>query len=666
MDYVPDFPSLSEGPASVRTDGRWGIWEYSRWPQMYNEQVPHHMCIPSRPIHGRKIHQYYLSSGIPEPHQIFFRTLTTSDWRETPDCGIVSYGLIEQEHIQCLERHAYAVCISTERLLMKVERVSDTVKNLLRNLKATMRQLLERLRSIPCKFEHALIAFSHFQRLGLEVYGLHIYYHAYDARLRKMNNCSKLILPIVGTFTSDPLHHDKLFHYGIPVWLIVDKRMNTEGYQQVTTPYDLAGLESTLLYSGISPITLDSRLHTVKAFHWENLSKGLSALMMKLSCDVKFPSMPFFPPVIPSTTHRSSQSSPPPKRARIDHPMAINLSDISKKSRKRGTRSKSTNIKPQKPPFPRVFSYEDVEGWPKITEAWQARVTALSPLPSPPADIPALYYYPPPIVFENVKDDDTKRFRYLHNYLRIRQFLKVRLLSPGVGGKPLRIRDWKQVLWGNYNPNEFDEITLTQVDLDTKKAVLLEFLATGGALLSYSQTDTPRYRNINVDLDTVKDDFTVMRNVLWEVREVNFRCELRALDEIILKMDTQDEFRRRSRIQELCSVWGATSGGDSVVPVWEGLPLSSNLFYWTAPGEKDWEKRRETLANFIRFLSSWPLIPQSLLIVRNQVATCVDPMLFGKWEKETINFYVDMFVSYFHRMPTVPCVCPLTIVDVAE
>ena len=662
MRYVPNFPLVHSNPVSVCTDGRWGIFEYSRWPQEYHDEIAHHMCIPNRPVQQR-MHPYYKKSRVTEPSVMLFFPLARADWTETPQCGVTGLGLVKSEFIQPLGEEALRVCQTVEAL-----RIPEKAQRLLRQLKVTMRQLFQRLQAVPTTYQHALVAFAHLQRLTLEVFGLMLYYVAYNPRFISGRDYTFEVLPVRGVFTSRLDLAGLLLRHGISVWIVHRITPQIRANEScILTTLDFSGLDTEPIFPRITSNEVDLRIRTSTVFDSSTLSRGLSLLMMTLSCANHFPTMPH---VDPTPVRTSSSSSHPAKRARTEPSKPLEgtstlVSNNSKKSKKRGGRPKSGKAVPQKLGHPQQHKYEKELSWPEVPLVWTKQLDKVSPLPAPPDNLAAVYYWPPSFILES-EESKLDRHRYIHNYLRIRPFLKTRLLSPGIGGKPLRIREWKQALWGNYDPNDLENVSTNPEITQNKKAALRSFLAQGGSILSYSDTSTPQFRNSEVNLRAIDHDTTIMKIAMWEMREVNFRCELRALDALILKLDQQDEFTQRSRLEDLSRVWGATNGGDGVVPAWERTPLSQALFYWSPPGRVGWENRRVPFYNFVRFLSRWPDFPQVLLAEMSLIAECKDMWKVVVWEEKAVEFYVVTFIKYFHRLPISPSVCPLFEADVVK
>ncbi len=650
MRYVLDLPRIGSNPVAVCADGRWGIFEYSRWPQEYHDRTAHHMCIPLEPKQQRK-HQYYQDSGIDEPNTWFFYQFSHTDWAENPECKVPGYGLVKADVLKPLGSAAYDIC----KLASTCE-LPDNAKQLLRQLGLSMRQLLERLRGVPTTRQHTLVAYTHLQRLSLEVFGLFIYYRTYVHRFNSERRYHNQVLPVIGTFTNNISKAETFLRLGVPFWLVQSYPPRNRESIGVLNPWDHLSLSLEPIFPPITSNEVDPRVRTTSVFNPDTLCRGLSLLVMSLSCTTRFPTMPY---VDPHPVLSAKRIRLEPSSSSIDSTVSRN----STKSKKRGNRPKKSNSKPLKPPPSLEYEYNRELTWPEVPLVWEQKLKEIGPLRQPPEHVRAVYYWPPPFILET-ETEKPKLLRFIHNYLQIRQFLRTRLLSPGLGGEPLGVKDWKQALWGNYDHDYLESLYTAADAIADRKAALRNFLARAGSIASYSETSKPRYRNAEVSLKKINEDYSVLTTALWEMREVNFRCELRALDSVILKLDRENEFVQRSRLEALSGVWGATSGGDSVVPIWEGLGLRSVLFYWTPPGRANWEMRRETLYNFARFMTRWPGFPQASFNRPEDIKTCEDVQQFKEWEKVAVEFYITTFVSYFHRLPVPPAICPFIKIDV--
>lgn len=183
--------------------------------------------------------------------------------------------------------------------------------------------------------------------------------------------------------------------------------------------------------------------------------------------------------------------------------------------------------------------------------------------------------------------------RYLHNWIRIRTFCRQRLVNITIDGSPMHLSEWCNALWGDYtvptNNNreatDSNEYTQAQKAAHERKLELRKLFASAGSLPSYEPTCTAEWASRTVSASDVAADAELRASVLWELHEVNFRCELRDLDREILGGTLDNNtFFQWERGDLIASVWGS-SGALSVFPDVERGEAVDN---WLAPSLHNW------------------------------------------------------------------------------
>lgn len=101
-----------------------------------------------------------------------------------------------------------------------------------------------------------------------------------------------------------------------------------------------------------------------------------------------------------------------------------------------------------------------------VAPVWATALQAVSPIGR--TQTPAVYYYPPPFLLDTVssaaplptpcayperaRTDEEKAHRYIHNFVRIREFCRIRTFDVTIVNEPLNIEEWRTARWGNYEP----------------------------------------------------------------------------------------------------------------------------------------------------------------------------------------------------------------------
>ncbi|EPS92635.1 hypothetical protein FOMPIDRAFT_1056687 [Fomitopsis schrenkii] len=351
-------------------------------------------------------------------------------------------------------------------------------------------------------------------------------------------------------------------------------------------------------------------------------------------------------PDVPDTKRHKGPSGSSTPRANVE-----GTSSSKKKKTRRGGQKHTTQARRSHP----AFSYEP----PPIdilsdTPNWRYAVQAVSPLPNPPSRA-AVYYFPPPFVFTSAGD---KLGRYIHNYARIRMFCRQRLLEPHFDGRPLKISEWKHVLHGDYSvDNESSPKAPGQPVVDAKaslrhehKQAICKLFAKSAGLASYSEDMTPKFRSDRITAAQAASDRALAREVVWELNEMNWRCELRALDSLVVDAD-RSEWLRWEREQAVCEVWRETKAESAHSSL---FCTQRSRFCWTPVGADGWRERMHNLVAFIRVLSRWPNFPSELRDRLHALGDQTDADEFARLEKVAVAFYVSTFARHYGRLPCIP------------
>lgn len=119
--------------------------------------------------------------------------------------------------------------------------------------------------------------------------------------------------------------------------------------------------------------------------------------------------------------------------------------------------------------------------------------------------------------------------------------------------------------------------------------------------------------------DAALTDKDVQRRLVWEAHEVNWRCELLALDALMAGSKGWSEMERWVREADVSRVWGAGSSGMDLAPR-EG---DMERYGWSAPGEPGWQGCRERLHAFLDVLGRWEGCPVDLSKTPAAALSCV-------------------------------------------
>ncbi|KAH9934385.1 uncharacterized protein B0H18DRAFT_1188527, partial [Fomitopsis serialis] len=331
-------------------------------------------------------------------------------------------------------------------------------------------------------------------------------------------------------------------------------------------------------------------------------------------------------------------------------------------SKKRGKRTRAGRAENLREPHPATTYKAPPVELVTVSSNWMAALSDVSPLLFPPP-VALEYYFPPPFV---IFQASTHKARYLHNFTRIREYCRHRLVDSAINDTPLRIADWRHALYGDYRVDEPGETDNTASGvgpprndnpseaqkrkyLYERSQCLRRLFAKGGSLMSYNEVDVSWYRGMKVSVEVAKTNQWFQKLVLWELYETNWRCELRALDSLLVN-HSDDAFRQWERAQRVAEVWRSSvhQTAFSVVDV------SSPAFCWTPAGDEGWRGRRANLQALLRVMSAWPQVPEMVRANATTIGECDDPEHFDAVEATALKFYVKVFASKFYRLPCPP------------
>ncbi|KAH9936213.1 uncharacterized protein B0H18DRAFT_950582 [Fomitopsis serialis] len=623
--WVPEFPRIAGREVVTYQDGLWGPQEYTRWPQVFNEAVFHHACIPTPGSPYAPSVQVYEGFGY-------------RPWTESKSCGVHGFGFLNTDLVEELFRIAREVLVryndaETSAIAAAcLERPAATLR-LGRMLGLLLRNAVDRLRKVPTTEHHALVTGRMAHRIILEICGLTIYYTVVLERMRSVKNWSHQPLAVLGAFIRNSATAQLFFRVGIPFWLIQPWREGLMIRDVVLSRPWASSLNNTPASPRIPKSWYDPDGTHQDPSRWTHASV---IFVCNTLCSSSLPQLPTI--VRPATAEREAKRfkgndiMPMLPPAQSSHASGHNAKKRGKRAR--GTRS-GANVVSTHP------------------------ATHFQP---PPRNV---YYLPPPFI---ILDADQHKARYIHNYVRIRDFLRHRLVDAHVSGHPLRISEWRHVLYGDYPVAELqtkhqgDTIegegtsqcaprNGLQILRAERRAAVGALCGKVGGLLPYDAAEVVQYRGIAVDMVAASLNRELLRWVTWELHEVNWRCELRALDNRLVN-HSQDAFAKWEREQLIADVWRGRTGESG----FSAVVVDSSFACWTPAGEDGWRERRANLRAFVSLMSVWPDFPPALRGTMTDIAQCENSYEFKQTEAAAIQFYVTTFTSTFYRLPCPPVV----------
>ena len=626
QDWVPEHPVERRIVRTYR-DGLWGLQEYSRWPQPFLRNMWHLPCIPT-PLDT--------TSRIPRILRYCFRS--EHDWVEEPTVGYPGLGYLKphlRDELKSAAQHAV-------RRFCEIRHVPDHRLLYGRSLAVLVRQCVERIYRLPSYSTVTISVAAHIQRVSLELHGLVMYLTVVLPCIESAGDFSQSVLPILGAFCRDAGTAQLCFRVGIPIWLLQPLTRHVKIWAVVKTV-----VPSMLSQTETSP---PMRHHPDELGTLANLTGSESfQLVLHVTEQLCSTALPTLPHVSPVSIATAAQFTPgatalislSPVQAQAPVP---NAQGQTRKTRRSGKRVKAATARATKrteagrpgatPTPPNLSSAAIVDDRPpewrhpsrefsrspfaRISDPWAIALTSVGTLRQ--ASTSVKYFYPPPFLLDTVSSrtntplgafdahalrHDEKVHRYLHNLARIRHFCRLRLLDPAISGQALSIAEWRAALWGDYQlqedvtpPRCVGDARRLKHKIDNKNDIA-QLFGGAGAMAPYSASMVVQLGDMEVSEETAATDERIRRLLLWESHEINFRCELMALDACFVPRSDWPLIRRWARESLVSECWGPPASLSAVVPA---IPPDDEPFCWQTSAQHEWCERITQLVRFLDLL----------------------------------------------------------------
>lgn len=200
-----DIPRVVLDPQGLcaRADGRFGLEDYTLWPQMHSEAYPWAPCILRKP-----------PPELIQDHQFWFLwdDLRETDWIRPPSSSWDDVGVLLPAYHSHFEQNVQDI---VQRVLHAAPH--DTLPlDVLVTVNA-LHATLARLRDLPMSFRDLVLQFTQAQRLALDLMAMDTYHHGMFARMMQRAQIHDLRPEFVGCYTNNPTTVENMFYAGIPV-----------------------------------------------------------------------------------------------------------------------------------------------------------------------------------------------------------------------------------------------------------------------------------------------------------------------------------------------------------------------------------------------------------------------------------------------------------------
>lgn len=539
--------------------------------------------------------------------------------------------------------------------------------------------ILDDLRRRNAPYRELILALRDVQRCMLELSGLLNYLDQFTVDLyRKIETRRETRMDIRGAFTTDPETVKLLYRFGVPVWFIQAKYALTRCVRILNVvkcdswsnylAKDLFEINGKSLWCGwnfnLQPkFRMFAESQLLNTDHMTELLsniyqfQGLTCGPMSGLLDLSSKSVP----------NRTPVPAAPKSRRIAAQPCAQG-----KKSKAQPSAKVAKDASPNYARF--LFVPTGADGEPDLPSFCPVVLRALTSLGKvgDSASPAALYPLPPP--FFLVHHTLEKSAELYLNYLRIRPVLLDLLVAGGHFDKAVwrKLRDWRTILHGDQKkPMKLPPNTISPiVDSSTKSSSKSgkrrhpggseapsskrQRLADAASSVTFpverelepfDRTKPQSWRGRTVSMEDISGDKVLRQEVQWELMESLFRYEFVALDQAMLPRSRMGAEERHSRNRMINRIFkGPSDAAQSIVPDLN----TPQVEYW---GDKVDEESIYALRDVLK---RWPQFPSQPAKAGTLTDADFEVMIY---------FYTKTFVRFFHRIPSMHCRTPPSLME---
>ncbi|KAI6005552.1 hypothetical protein EDD15DRAFT_2358694 [Pisolithus albus] len=613
VDFVPEPHIFEEEDLQPRADSRFGLVDCFQWPQLHDKDFEYSVCIPRK-------------DSLPSLDIAWY--MPTLEDFIIPTGAKFAVGTLRDTTVKQFEQLYQFLCSRHHPLQNR-----PIGKEVLRHRIAAARHEITWLRHHPLVFRDLVAFVVQLQRTLLDIHALLDYVEILYPLLASPPSKPVRANPTwMGCFTRNTEVCEALYFAGVPVWLVRDEEfisptMNIVRPVRLTFPDNIV----RVMYSerGVSkpfPSIFRGPGGLLRHYHTRRRYEGTLAERPE--------------PVAPPSAAQSSSLQQPSrggKQATQKQNRAARVKASAGPSRmlplQKSTGGEAKWEEPVLPDIPKPHTLFD-SAWRKAEKSMQRVQTGR---------VDPGYRFPKPTLFVNVSTPERKK-TYLFNWLSARPLWisQVSVRSPSKFPSPQMWRDF-------LNTIDTDQPSSTR-SASTKSAVR-DILGENIIHVAQGYAGAPEeieWRGMQVRVSSLSDPpLWLIRSILWELYELNFRYELYALDEVIVPhLWTTDE----ARVARQGLLYSIFPGGYGLLMWSEPLPqeprelglcassMEITLPYWNS---------------FFELLSVWPEAPPGLQHPAELDGSSGNSAFFEQAMSASL-FYIQTAFDFLGRQPSLP------------
>ncbi|KAH6901087.1 hypothetical protein BKA70DRAFT_1436977 [Coprinopsis sp. MPI-PUGE-AT-0042] len=612
-DYIPTPPLGETRHVFMRSDFRYADDDPIQWPQPYHPSTAHLGAIPRAPSNDDLAVLWNSPSAVPRVEHAF------RVWR------------VQDETLSWIAAGVGSLRDSADRY--RTGDNSPTAVKATIIMSKFLADLLDRLTNLPMNENELVRCFAELQRCYLELTAYLNYMLTYKPRMDGIAAPARHLEDTYGTFTMDPLVVQNFVNAGLPVWFIrpTEKLPNTRIDKVVplvvpdSLEFNDAHPKFPTIFRGaatdprkIEEMRVASRiiLHCADVFSWTPAPERSAA------------------PTTGTSASAVLRSRPSPV---TNSPYRVQKLTQQQRSSMQGRLCTVPTASPAMPsvPAPWLVALESLQSAPLPAALPTDRGVAL----------------PDPSLFLKIDNDiHTLRWPYIERYLLLRPLLLVRLTESAAcpAARTLPNKIWRQALSMD---SEAIATSLAATGKLNRSAgerheaatFLIDCASLGTTPLSDLLQAKPVYRGEELG-ENAKDDTATMKEIIWEVAELNFRIEF------MLLASRHTSTLNDSEVQELILSCLCPPSSPRYLLLVDARQSSEGL------SSRHPSARLPFLQHMQRLFSSWSLPPSNptptpFLGAEINPESATDTLTL---ERQLFAFYTLRFFSIFGRAPIVP------------
>jgi hypothetical protein len=632
MDWVPELQNDDLDELKARADGRFGVVDCFQWPQMFCKEFEYAVCIPRK-------------ETSPISLQFAWYTPTTADFDIQPGTAF-AVGTLHSHIVDGIDN-----LLTIARKRVEAWRANRAGKNdIVTPMLSSLKHDISVLRRHPLTYRDIIVFVAQAQRSFLDIIAFMDYVEIVQPRLTTSSWSSWSPLPgdpkWMGCFTDDSKTCDNFLNAGVPVWLVraeayIPYNINIIKPVILTFPDNITKSIFSEAGKVVQPFPLIYRgrggfnrhCHTRRAYTGTFGMNPSSSTLPQNPASGKAPSQgqqnKKARKIASSQLMKASTCITIVIKART---LPFSLED-SKTNDAQRNRDKWEDLRcPENP--------ESIGFW---KSAFQKADKDKGRVKQDLVD--RGYRFPEPALLITPTSPERKKL-FVANWLAARP-LWISRVDHNPPEKSPSPQLWRDFL--NSSPSGESSATASSSSAGPTAAAKRKQAAKeifGEDLLdaegsTWAIQATLVWRNETISVASLSDPPTrLMRRILWELYELNFRYELQALDRVMARASWEESLPARRDL--LYSIFPEEGGFASPIPEGDRGGLWSceigDIFPY--------------VNSFRNMLSSWENAPPRLSAPLD--ASTFNATTYFEVMQPACNFYVQCFFDHFGRPPVVP------------